>query len=82
MKTVNLTIDEELWRKTRVMAASRDISGSALMREALRQYIEGGPDTQSADEAEQRQREALVGLFEATSFELGRKPTREEIHER
>jgi len=35
MKTVNLTIDEETWRAARRLAAERDTSVSALVREAL-----------------------------------------------
>ena len=37
MKTVNLTIDEETWRAARRLAAERDTSVSALVREALEQ---------------------------------------------
>jgi hypothetical protein len=35
MKTVNLTIDEDTWRAARRLAAERDTSVSALVREAL-----------------------------------------------
>lgn len=83
MKTVNLTMDEELWREARVLAAKRDMSASALMREALRERLER--EARSGSEAEEAadrvRRERLVALFDATDFELGTRPTRESLHE-
>ncbi|MCC5804903.1 MAG: ribbon-helix-helix protein, CopG family [Opitutales bacterium] len=81
MKTVNLTIEEDLWREARVLAANRDMSASALMREALRERLERERGSESAVEAERKRRERLADLLNDSGLVLGYTPTRERTYE-
>jgi len=85
MRTVNLTLDDALWREARLAAAERDESVSALMREALRQMLgSGGRDRtlESEEQRDQREREQLADLLQGSQLVLGFQPTREKTHER
>jgi post-segregation antitoxin (ccd killing protein) len=73
MKTVNLTLDEELWREARMEAARRDVSVSALMRAALSRLLREGEGT----DVEREERERLVDLLDACRIDLDGRPTRE-----
>ena len=75
MKTVNLTIDEKTWRAARTLAAERDTSVSALVREAL------GYLTKTDRRREEARRDLLrmVGSF---GGKVGRLPSREERNAR
>jgi len=73
MKTVNLTLDEDLWREARMEAARRDVSVSALMRVALSRLLRDSED----QTAEQAERELLVDLLETCQIDLGERPNRE-----
>ncbi len=70
MKAINLTVDEETWHAARRLAAERDTSVSALVREYLQSLTHGfvGEDL--------RQREALAHALQACRAEVGVKPTR------
>lgn len=84
MKTINLTIDEETWREARILAAKRDTSVSALVREALREMT--GQYHANADAAEKErdrlERKELVDMLRACNLVLGYKPSREKTYER
>ena len=75
MKTVNLTIDEKTWRAARALAADRDTSVSALVREAL-QHL-----TRSDDRHAEARREIkkMIGKF---GGKVGTMPSREERNAR
>ena len=75
MKTVNLTIDEQTWRAARKLAAERDTSVSALVRDALSHL------TRTQDRREQARKEILqmIGSF---GGKVGRMPSREERNAR
>jgi hypothetical protein len=75
VKTVNLTIDEETWRAARRLAAERDTSVSALVREAL-EYV-----TRTNERREEARREirAMIGSF---GGRVGIMPSREERNAR
>ena len=70
MKVVNLTVDEETWRAARRLAAERDTSVSALVREYLQSLTRGVID----DDA--RQRRALAAALKACKAEVGEQPSR------
>ena len=75
MRTVNLTVDERTWQAARKLAAERDTSVSALVREAL-QHL-----TKTNERREQARREilAMIGSFGGG---VGRMPSREERNAR
>lgn len=75
MKTVNLTIDERTWRAARALAAERDTSVSALVRDAL------GYLTRTDSRREQARKEILrmIGSFQG---KIGRMPSRGERNAR
>jgi hypothetical protein len=75
MKTVNLTIDEETWRAARRLAAERDTSVSALVREALEHLTK---TSERRDEA-RREIKAMIGSF---GGRVGVMPSREERNAR
>jgi hypothetical protein len=74
-KTVNLTIDEDTWRAARRLAAERDTSVSALVREALEHL------TKTSERRDQARREirAMIGSF---GGRVGVMPSREERNAR
>ena len=69
MKTINFTIDEQTWRAARKLAAERDTSVSALVRDALSHL------TKTQDRREQARKEILqmIGSF---GGKIGRMPPR------
>ena len=75
VKTVNLTIDEDTWRAARRLAAERDTSVSALVREALEHL------TKTSERRDQARREirAMIGSF---GGRVGVMPSREERNAR
>jgi hypothetical protein len=75
MRAVNLTIDEKTWQAARKLAAERDTSVSALVREAL-QHLTG--TNVRREEARQRIL-AMIGTFGGG---VGRMPSREERNAR
>lgn len=75
VKTVNLTIDEETWRAARRLAAERETSVSALVREAL-QYV---TKTNLRREEARREIEAMIGSF---GGRVGAMPSRGERNAR
>ena len=75
MKTVNLTIDEKTWRAARVLAAERDTSLSALVREALAHLTK-------TDERREQARQEILGMIGSFGGKVGRLPSREEINAR
>ena len=70
MKAVNLTVDEATWRAARRLAADRDTSVSALVREYLQSL------TATAGDDDAKQRHALAEALKACKAEIGEKPTR------
>lgn len=78
MRNVNLTIDEETWKKARLHAAQHDTSVSALVRESLRRIVRGD----SGGDEEKHQRESLVHMLEEAPLDLGYKPCRKKSYDR
>ena len=75
IKTVNLTIDEDTWRAARRLAAERDTSVSALVREALEHLTK----TSERREEARREIQAMIGSF---GGRVGVMPSREERNAR
>jgi len=75
-RNVTLTLDDDLIHKARVLAARRNRSVSALLREELSRLV-------AEDEAYQAaRRTALERLRRGSRLGGGPLPTRDELHER
>jgi len=75
-RNVTLTLDEDLIHKARVLAARRNRSVSALLREELSRLV-------AEDEAYQAaRRTALERLQRGSHLGGGPLPTRDELHDR
>ncbi len=75
-RNITLTLDENLIRKVRVLAAHRNRSVSALLREELSRLV-------AEDEAyDNAKRAALRRLERGGHLGGGRLPARDELHER
>jgi plasmid stability protein len=75
-RNITLTLDDALIRKIRVLAARRNLSVSAMLREELSRLV-------AEDEAyEAAKRIALKRLQRGTRLGGGPLPSRDELHER
>jgi predicted transcriptional regulator len=75
-RNITLTLDDDLIRKARVLAARRNRSVSALLREELSRLV-------GEDEAyEKAKQAALARLERGTHLGGGRLPSRDELHDR
>jgi predicted transcriptional regulator len=75
-RNITLTLDDELIHKARVLAARRNRSVSALLREELSRLV-------AEDEAyEKAKRNALARLERGAHLGGGRLPSRDELHDR
>lgn len=80
VKNLTVAIEEEVYRKARVLAAESGTSVSALVRDHLRE-ITGEKARLREDLAEtNRLMEALPQ--QTAGFRIGSRPTREEMNER
>jgi len=71
MKRVHLTIDEQTWRAARKLAAERDTSVSALVREALSHLTRN-------NESRERARKEILQMIASFEGKVGRMSSREE----
>jgi plasmid stability protein len=75
-RNITLTLDDDLIHKARVLAARRNRSVSALLREELSRLV-------AEDEAyETARRTALLRLERGAHLGGGPLPARDELHER
>lgn len=75
-RNITLSLDEEVLRKTKVLAARRDQSVSALLRDELARLV-------SAEEAyEAAKQAALERLRRGSHLGGGPLPSRAELHDR
>jgi plasmid stability protein len=75
-RNITLTLDDEVIQKARVLAARRNRSVSALLREELTRLV-------TEDEAyETAKRAAFERLARGTHLGGGLLPSREELHDR
>ena len=77
MKNITVSIDDETYRKTRIMAAERELSVSALVREQLQKLAAKPDDDWAASSAR------LFEIFDqAKPFAASERLTREEMYVR
>lgn len=76
MRNITVTVPDETYRKARVRAAELDTSVSALVRDFLAGL------TQEETDFERRRRLQDEVLSSVTRFSAGKRPTRDEVHDR
>jgi hypothetical protein len=75
VKTVNVTLDEKTWRAARSIAAERDMSLGAIVREALAHLTK-------TDERREQARREILKMRGSFGGKVGRVPSREERNAR
>ena len=75
MKSITLRIDDDLYERSRVLAAPRKTTVTGLVREHLRSLS----DAEARREQARREIQAMIGRF---GGKVGRMPSREERHAR
>jgi plasmid stability protein len=78
-RSITLTLDEGLIEKARVLAARRNRSVAALLREALSRLV---AEDEAVTAYESAKRTALKRLERGTHLGGGLLPTRDELHDR
>lgn len=85
MKTVNLSLPDDVWKAARIAAAKHNTSLSALVRCYLQAMVRGQAPiiTESdAEESDRQNRQALLSALKATNLVLGYEPSRSQTYER
>ena len=79
-----LRIDDAIYREAKAGAARLGLTLTRFIEEALRQRVAASRKGQSARQSEIEERNRLMEslLRRTANFRVGRKPTREEMHER
>ncbi len=77
VKNITLTVDDQSYRAARRVAAERDTSVSAMVREYLASLAAGRNPQAASERAEKKQRLRLVDLLEQSKLDLTGRPTRE-----
>ncbi len=84
MKNITVTVDDGLYRASRIAAAENQTSVSALVRGYLAALAQGKapvlPD--QGDAGQRKDREEIARLFREARLVLGYKPSRKKSHER
>jgi len=85
MKTVNVSIPDEVWRQARIESARHNTTLSGLVRGYLKAMVEGRApvvlDIPDRD-ADRIQRAELVAALRDTNLVLGFQPSRDRTYER
>ena len=76
MKNITVSLDEETYRRARIIAAERDTSVSALVRQFLVDLAAGESESERLKREERALREKI------TEFRASDRMSREEVHER
>ena len=85
MKTVNLSIPEDVWKAARIEAAKHNTSLSGLVRGYLQAMVRGNAPiiTESdTEDSEKQNRQALLTALQSTDLVLGYEPSRAKTYER
>jgi len=85
VKTVNLSIPEDVWKAARIEAAKHNTSLSGLVRCYLQAMVRGKAPViteGAAEDSEKQNRRALLEALRSTDLVLGFEPTRSKTYER
>ncbi len=84
MKTVNLSIPDDVWREARIEAAKHNTSLSGLVRAYLVAMVQGKAPVlvgEPAEDSDRRSRENLLEALQSTDLVLGYEPSRAKTYE-
>ena len=76
MKNITVSLDDETYRRARMMAAQRDTSVSALVRRFLVELASGESETERLKRQERALRERII------AFRASDRLSRDEVHGR
>jgi uncharacterized protein YdaU (DUF1376 family) len=76
VKNITVSLDDEVYRRARMIAAGRDTSLSALVKRFLMELGSGETETERLKKEERLLRERI------TSFRAADRISREELHDR
>jgi uncharacterized protein YdaU (DUF1376 family) len=76
VKNITVSLDDDTYRRARIIAAERDTSVSALVKEFLRGLGSGESQVERLKREERALRERI------TSFQASDKQSRDELHDR
>jgi predicted transcriptional regulator len=76
MKNITVSLDEEIYRRARMIAAQRDTSVSALVKRFL---LELGSGESEAERLKRQERELREGI---TDFDASDRLSRDDVHRR
>ncbi len=83
MKTVNLSIPEDVWRQARIEAARHNTSLSGLVRTYLCAMADGKAPVYTEDSGTDRKKRLdLLRALQSTDLVLGYEPVRSKTYER
>lgn len=77
-----LRIADDVYRAAKAQAAARGETLTRFIEEALRERISRSSATWMSAETKERDRLMEAMLLRTVHFRIGRKPSREEMHER
>jgi len=75
VKNITLTVDDELYEQSRIIAAQRKTTVTGLVRDYLKSLSE-------ADARRERARKEILAMIGTFGGKVGRMPSREERHAR
>jgi len=76
MKNITVSLDDETYRRARVIAAQRDMSVSALVKQFLVELASGESETERLKQEEQALRESI------SDFDASDRLSRDDVHRR
>ena len=76
MKNIAVSLDDETYRRARMIAAQRDTSVSALVKRFLRDLASGESETERLKRQERELRERI------TDFDASDRLSRDDVHRR
>jgi predicted transcriptional regulator len=76
VKNITVSVDDQIYRRARIIAAERGTSVSALVQQFLGNLTRGGDENERLKQAEALLREGI------TEFRAGDRLPRDELHQR
>jgi uncharacterized protein YdaU (DUF1376 family) len=76
MKNITVSLDDETYRRARVIAAQRDMSVSALVKQFLVELASGESETERLKREERALRESI------SDFDASDRLSRDDVHRR